>query len=76
MHVPSGEIDEWAQIPLDILPNNLRNSVWYRAQMDPNYSEIIPKSRKRSSADHDAIRALGGRESMCDSSLNIFHFSL
>jgi len=42
MHVPSGEIDEWAQIPLDVLPNNLRNSVWYRAQMDPNYSEIIP----------------------------------
>ena len=26
MNVPPGKIDEWAQIPLDVLPNNLRKS--------------------------------------------------
>ena len=41
MNVPPDEIDEWAQIPLDVLPNDLRFSVWYRPQMDPDYSCTI-----------------------------------
>ena len=44
MNVPPGEVDECAQIPLDVLPNDLRNSVWYQPQMDPTYSENIPKT--------------------------------
>ena len=42
MNVPRGQQDLYDDLPLEVLPNDVRKSAWYSPRMDPTYYSVQP----------------------------------